>query len=115
MILKQLGLTQVRSDQCAYQNEDIMIMVYVDDLLLIGGDDKIKNFLQRLEQQLQLKHITKLQQDQPLVFLGRQVEHYNDHIVLSMTKENYDSLLAIYNMKTNTNSLATTGTNSTNS
>eukprot|EP00971_Amphidinium_carterae_P142036 2813180-Amphidinium_carterae.3 len=43
-ILKQLGLTQLRSDQCVYKNEDITVMVYVDDLLLIGEDDKIKEF-----------------------------------------------------------------------
>eukprot|EP00971_Amphidinium_carterae_P202860 4025555-Amphidinium_carterae.1 len=36
-------------------------MVYVDDLLLIGDDDKIKTLLQQLEGQLQLKHMTKLE------------------------------------------------------
>eukprot|EP00971_Amphidinium_carterae_P122386 2423346-Amphidinium_carterae.4 len=62
-------------------------MVYVDDLLLIGDDDMIRTFLKKLVSQLQLKHITKLRRDQPLVFLGRQIEYYNDHIALSMTKD----------------------------
>eukprot|EP00971_Amphidinium_carterae_P329634 6462225-Amphidinium_carterae.1 len=84
-------------------------MVYVDDLLLIGDDDKIKTFLQKLESQLQLKHITKLQRDQTLVFLGRPIEYYNDHIAYSMTKD-YTSLLSLYNIKENTNSPSTTGT-----
>eukprot|EP00971_Amphidinium_carterae_P207647 4120350-Amphidinium_carterae.1 len=57
-ILKQLGLRQLRSDQCVYHDDDITVMVDVDDLLLIGEDDKIKTFLQKLESQLQLKHIT---------------------------------------------------------
>eukprot|EP00971_Amphidinium_carterae_P214175 4250286-Amphidinium_carterae.1 len=61
-------------------------MVYVDDLLLIGDDDKIRTFLKKLESLLPLKHITRLQRDQPLVFLGRQIGYYNDHIALSMTK-----------------------------
>eukprot|EP00971_Amphidinium_carterae_P140371 2781276-Amphidinium_carterae.1 len=42
-------------------------MVYVDDLLVLGEDDKIKEFLQRLQSQLQLKHVTKLERGQPLV------------------------------------------------
>eukprot|EP00971_Amphidinium_carterae_P124297 2462414-Amphidinium_carterae.1 len=92
-ILKQLGLRQLRSDQCVCHDGDITVMVYVDDLQLIGDDDKIKTFLQKLESQLQLKHITKLQRDQPLVFLGRQIECHNDHIALIMTKEYYTSLL----------------------
>eukprot|EP00971_Amphidinium_carterae_P349187 6490888-Amphidinium_carterae.2 len=70
-ILKQIGLRQLRSDQCVYYKDDITVMVYVDDLLLIGKDDKVKDFLTRLEKQLQLKHVTKLQREQPLVFLGR--------------------------------------------
>eukprot|EP00971_Amphidinium_carterae_P192860 3827081-Amphidinium_carterae.1 len=62
-------------------------MVYVDDFpLLLGEDDKIREFLQRLQGQLQLKQMTKLERGQPLVFLGRQIEYYNDHIALSMTK-----------------------------
>eukprot|EP00971_Amphidinium_carterae_P035474 698503-Amphidinium_carterae.1 len=77
-ILKQLGLRQLRSDQCVYHDDDITVMVYVDDLLLIGENDKIKTFLQKLESQLQLKHNTKLQRNQALVFLGRQIEYYND-------------------------------------
>eukprot|EP00971_Amphidinium_carterae_P245757 4880747-Amphidinium_carterae.1 len=60
-------------------------MVYVDDLLLLGDDDKITEFLEQLRQQLELKHVTKLERGKALVFLGRQIE-YNDHIALSMTK-----------------------------
>eukprot|EP00971_Amphidinium_carterae_P029897 588007-Amphidinium_carterae.3 len=71
-------------------------MVCVDDLLLIGEDDKVKDFLKRLEKQLQLKHVK-----------GRTVEYYGDHIAHSVTKDNYDSLLSLYNIKSNTSSLAT--------
>eukprot|EP00971_Amphidinium_carterae_P147636 2926253-Amphidinium_carterae.4 len=37
-ILKQLelGLRQLRSDQCVYRDDDITVIVYVDDLLIIG-------------------------------------------------------------------------------
>eukprot|EP00971_Amphidinium_carterae_P267356 5303254-Amphidinium_carterae.2 len=75
-------------------------LVYVDDLLLIGDDDKIKTFLQKLESQLQLKHVTKLQREQPLVFLGRQIEYDSDHIALSMTKEYYKSRQQWENLST---------------
>eukprot|EP00971_Amphidinium_carterae_P080030 1583990-Amphidinium_carterae.1 len=45
-MLRQLGLRQLRCDQCVYRNDDITVMVYVDDLLLLGEDDKVKEFLQ---------------------------------------------------------------------
>eukprot|EP00971_Amphidinium_carterae_P053428 1052639-Amphidinium_carterae.2 len=53
-----------------------------------------------------------LQRDQPLVFLRRKNEYYNDHIALSMTTESdyCTSLLSLYNIKENTKSLSTTGT-----
>eukprot|EP00971_Amphidinium_carterae_P121660 2409353-Amphidinium_carterae.1 len=49
-ILRQLGQRQLRCDQCVYRNDDITVMVYVDDLLLLGEDDKIKEFLEKLRQ-----------------------------------------------------------------
>eukprot|EP00971_Amphidinium_carterae_P184990 3673053-Amphidinium_carterae.1 len=101
-ILRQLGLRQLRCDQCVYRNDNITVMVYVDDLLLLGEDDKIKEFLEQLRQQLDLKHVTKLERGQPLVFLGWQIEYYGDHIALSMTKEYYNTLLSLYNIKENT-------------
>eukprot|EP00971_Amphidinium_carterae_P131547 2604984-Amphidinium_carterae.1 len=79
-------------------------MVYVDDLLLHGEDDKIKEFLEQLRQQLDLNYVTKLERGQPLVFLGRQMEYFGDHIALSMIKDYYNSLLSLYNIKENTNS-----------
>eukprot|EP00971_Amphidinium_carterae_P021779 429647-Amphidinium_carterae.1 len=83
-----------------------MVMVYVDDLLLIGEDDRVKHFLNRLEKQLQLKHVTKLHADQALVFprlfRGRQVEYYGGHIALSMTKDYYNSLLLLRNIRNHT-------------
>eukprot|EP00971_Amphidinium_carterae_P124584 2467980-Amphidinium_carterae.1 len=75
-------------------------MVYVDDLLL-GEDDKIKEFLKRLEGQLQLKHVTQLERGQPFVFLGRQIEHCNDHIAIALSMTN--SLLSQHQGE-NTNS-----------
>eukprot|EP00971_Amphidinium_carterae_P236891 4701839-Amphidinium_carterae.1 len=42
--------------------------------------------------------------------LERLVKYYGDHIALSMTKGYYDSPLSIYNIKNNTNNLATTST-----
>eukprot|EP00971_Amphidinium_carterae_P308746 6135235-Amphidinium_carterae.1 len=63
-ILKQLGLRQLRSDQCVYYTNDITVMFYVHDLLLIGEEDKVKELFNRPERQkLLLKHVTKLQRD----------------------------------------------------
>eukprot|EP00971_Amphidinium_carterae_P011383 224201-Amphidinium_carterae.1 len=84
-------------------------MVYVDDLLLIGPDSEIQRFLKTLAEVLQLKHVTKIQSDTPLIFLGRQLEYYNNCIVMNMTKEYYSTFVQLYNTKESTNSLATTG------
>eukprot|EP00971_Amphidinium_carterae_P332729 6467025-Amphidinium_carterae.4 len=44
-ILKPLCLLQLRSDQCMYYDNNITVMVYVDDLLLLGKDNKAQYFL----------------------------------------------------------------------
>eukprot|EP00971_Amphidinium_carterae_P052524 1034008-Amphidinium_carterae.1 len=85
-ILRQLGLTQLRTDQCVYYKENLVIMVYVDDLLLSGPDTEIQSFLKTLEAELQLKHVTKLQRHTLLISLGRQIEYYNDHIAMEHDK-----------------------------
>eukprot|EP00971_Amphidinium_carterae_P224106 4447076-Amphidinium_carterae.1 len=38
------------------------VMVYIDDLLIAGKDDKAQLFLKRLADQLQLKHVTVIAQ-----------------------------------------------------
>eukprot|EP00971_Amphidinium_carterae_P142873 2830529-Amphidinium_carterae.1 len=81
-------------------------MVYVDDLLLLQS-----TWRGRQDQRAPTATTrTTRTEGQPLVFLGRQIEDYNDHSALSMTKEYYTSLLSLYNIKENTNSLSTTGT-----
>eukprot|EP00971_Amphidinium_carterae_P017642 347538-Amphidinium_carterae.1 len=80
-----------------------------DDLLLTGPDSEIQSFLKTLAEVLQLKHVTKLQRDAPLIFLGRQTECYNDHIVTSMTKEYNNTLLQLYSIQEEYELLSTRG------
>eukprot|EP00971_Amphidinium_carterae_P225099 4465260-Amphidinium_carterae.1 len=66
---------------------------------ILGPEIEIQNFLKTLEAELQLKHVTKVQKVTPLIFLGRHVESYSDHIVMSMTKKYYDTLLKLFNLQ----------------
>eukprot|EP00971_Amphidinium_carterae_P169133 3350559-Amphidinium_carterae.2 len=85
-------------------------MVYMDDLPLIGPNNGIQNFVKTVAEVLQLKHVTKLHRDTPLIVTGGQIEYYNNYIAMSVAKEYYDdNLLALYNMQPNTTPLATTG------
>eukprot|EP00971_Amphidinium_carterae_P126730 2510690-Amphidinium_carterae.4 len=80
-------------DSCVYYDNDITVMVYVDHLLLIGEDGKVKN--QEIPERIgdtttaeARNEATSRSSTTSLnLFLGRQVEYYGRHIALSMTKD----------------------------
>ena len=69
-VLENIGFTQSRADRCLFPSDDIALLIYVDDVLIIGTSATTSDFLQKLEHQFSLKHITHLTHSQDLKFLG---------------------------------------------
>ena len=58
--LENIGFKQSRADHCLFTSADIALLVYVDDLLIIGTSGATSDFLKKLEHQVSLKHVTQL-------------------------------------------------------
>ena len=92
----------MKTDCCLYRNHNhtMYLLVYVDDLLMVGQPSTTDQFLHKLQRQLDLKHIKHLTTFMPLTFLGRQIHlHMDNTISLSMTKEYYHQLLEPHNLQ----------------
>eukprot|EP00971_Amphidinium_carterae_P256365 5090345-Amphidinium_carterae.1 len=100
-ILQQLGLTRLKSDTCVFANRQstIHVMLYVDDLLVVGGSTSAPQFLQQFQQHLELKHTSQLTTTTPLEFLGKTVELQHDGTIqLSFAPQYHHKILKTYNM-----------------
>ena len=58
--LINMGFIQCKTDPCAFYMEDLIIAVYVDDILIIGIPDKIKWFKIELSKSYELDEIGEL-------------------------------------------------------
>eukprot|EP00971_Amphidinium_carterae_P209409 4153873-Amphidinium_carterae.1 len=57
-----MGFNRLKSDACIFANKhsSIYLMVYVDDLLVVGDTMATQQFLQPFQQHLELKRTTQL-------------------------------------------------------
>eukprot|EP00971_Amphidinium_carterae_P092842 1838411-Amphidinium_carterae.2 len=101
-ILQQLGFTRLTSDACLFANKQssIYLMAYVDNLLVVGDNVATQQFLQQLQQHLELKHTTHLTSSTPLEFLGNTIELMdNGTINLSFSARHYNKILKDYHLE----------------
>ena len=70
-VLQQQGLRQCKADRCFYTTSGLGVLVYVDDLLLVGEATKIADFITTLKATFTLKHVTTLSRTQDGRFWGR--------------------------------------------
>eukprot|EP00971_Amphidinium_carterae_P100357 1984695-Amphidinium_carterae.2 len=75
-------------------------MAYVDDLLVVGGTMATQQFLQQVQQHLELKHTTQLPRSTSLEFLSKTIELQHDgSIQLFFSTEYYNKILKPYKME----------------
>ena len=99
--LEELGLRKNKADPCIFVGEKLLVMIYVDDLLIVGEKQEHESFLAKLSAHFPLKHQTKLGAKTPLTFLGKLVE-YNaqEHsISLHLPTAYYLKLFKMYGME----------------
>ena len=96
--LEEIGLTRSRSDECLFydltEGKQILLLVYVDDILLIYTSEGIlKIFLRKLRSRFKLKNIDKTDD-----FLGYNIKKSKDGILVTQSKY-FEELLEEYGYK----------------
>ena len=75
------------------------VLVYVDDLLVVGEATKIDHFIKTLKATFTLKHVTTLSRTQDLRFLGKQLQlHEDNSISISLEPSHYENMLHPYHL-----------------
>ena len=87
-----------------------LLLVYVDDLLVVSCKQEDSDWLfEQLGKHLLLKHTGTLSPGKTLKYLGRQLSHRGDNLLVRTLPTYVDSILKLYNLDTGTKALTNTG------
>ena len=94
-----INLQQLKVDRCVYIGNQVAILVYVDDMLVIGESSSCEDLIGKINGIVELKHVSKLGIHQDLKFLGhRLVKHFDNSISISLQQDYYLNMLKPYNL-----------------
>ena len=98
-VLRQQNLRQCKADRCLWTTPGLGVLIYVDDLLLVGETTKIQQFIATLKATFTLKHVTTLSKEQDIRFLGKRLQLHDDNsISISLEPSYWDNMLRPYNL-----------------
>ena len=98
-VLRQQNLRQCKADRCLWTTPGLGVLIYVDDLLLVGEPTKIQQFIATLKATFTLKHVTTLSKEQDIRFLGKRLQLHDDNsISISLEPSYWDNMLRRYNL-----------------
>ena len=102
------ALRQQNLRQCT--TSGLGVLIYVDDLLLVGEPTKIQQLIATLKATFTLKHVTTLSKEQDVRFLGKRLQLHDDKsISISLEPSYWDNMLRPYNLHgDNVKTVATT-------
>jgi hypothetical protein len=94
--LLRLGYRQLRNDNCVYLKDDIIILVYVDDFLILGPRiEKIKSEKQALQRTFKMRDLGPCSQ-----FLGIDIHQDRTNHQVHLSQASYiDKLATRFNVK----------------
>ena len=67
------NLRQCKADRCLWTTPGLGVLIYADDLLLVGETTRIQQFISTLKATFTLKHVTTLSKEQDVRFLGKRL------------------------------------------
>ena len=103
-ILQELQFNRLKSEPSP--TRDCYLMVYVDDLLVLGSPTTVYKTFEAIQQRVLLKHIGYIEPQQPQQYLGR-IERNGDHITIGLN-DSYINIIEEASLK-NCNPVATPG------
>lgn len=78
--MKDLGFEQAKSDPCVFTKKDLIIALYVDDLIIAGTPEEVRKFKQQLKDTFEAEDMGIINH-----ILGIKVEFEEDTMMLSQT------------------------------
>eukprot|EP00438_Fugacium_kawagutii_P015070 Skav200437 [mRNA] locus=scaffold578:110121:111629:- [translate_table: standard] len=110
-VLQQLGLIRLTSEPNVYRDTQctIYLLVYVDDVLFFGQQDRVTTLFTAIQKQVLLRPTGNLTTGKTVQFLGRDITHNGDHYSVALSPQYITSLLKEHKLD-NCNPVATPGT-----
>ena len=80
-VLQKLSFVRLKSEPSVFTNStrDCYVMVYVEDLLVLGDKTTVDSIFEAIQKQVLLKRIGYLEPGKPQQFLGRNIEHFGNY------------------------------------
>ena len=98
-VLRQQNLRQCKADKCLWTTPRLGVLIYVDDLLLVGEPTRIQQFIATLKATFTLKHVTTLSKEQGVRFLGKRLTLHDDNSISNSLEPSYwDNKLRPYHL-----------------
>ena len=114
-LTKKLGMTRSRIDANLFTktigNELVMILVYVDDLFILGPHDESNEILRLSQEHFTMKQTGELTEGSEVQFLGRTIKRDLDSISFSTSTKNVTALVDLLDI-TDNRETRTTGSSS---
>ena len=111
-IMVKKSMTQMKSDSCFLKKDQnghvqLAVMAYVDDLVISGSAQMVKDFIMMIQEEFTLKHVNFLTSENSVEFLGRTIKRLkNGNITMEFSQKFIDELLKIFEV---TGKVTTTG------
>ena len=95
-----LGFRRLLSEANVYANStnDVYIMVYVDDIMVIGDPTKVNKIREKIQEKMLLKHTGYLDPGEKHYFLGRQIHNKGNYFDIKLDDDYIEAILQEGNM-----------------
>jgi hypothetical protein len=93
-VFKDLGLRQCITDNCMFYNQNLLIAVYVDDIVITGKISNIDNFKKQVNKMFKVRDLGKLN-----YILGIKVEYGKDGSMILNQKHYITKIIERFDMQ----------------
>ena len=107
-VMERNTFRRMKSDPNLYvhNTEQLYVLAYVDDLVFFGSEADVSALVQDLQKDLLLKMTGTLNENQSVIFLGRNLKRTSTFISVGMSPAYIENMLELYGLKQCRSSLA---------
>ena len=98
--MAELGFRRLLSEANVHVNStnDVYIMVYVDDIMVIGDPTKVNKIFEKIQEKMLLKHTGYLDPGEKHYSLGRQIHNEGNYFDIKLNNDYIETILQEVNM-----------------